>query len=92
MAKTPKPFVEKVICCDKCKRPLWNLKILAVIGDQPASSEWQALQPEMKKGGPKDFTCPLCSREFLFTHVKSGRKAMMLADPATGARKLDWLV
>lgn len=92
MAKPSKPFVEKVICCDKCHRPLWNLKILSVIADQPGSSQWTSLHPEVFKGGPKDFNCPLCSREYLFTHKKSGKRAMMLADPATGSRKLDWFV
>lgn len=91
MAKPSKPLVEKVICCDKCHRPLWNLKILAVMGNDVASSEWLSLHPTIFKGEPKSFECPLCKREFLFTHKKSGRKAMMLADPATGGRKLDWI-
>lgn len=85
------PTIEKIICCDKCDKPLWRLKILSHFGDKVGSTQWNSLNPSHHEGEPKSMECPLCSREFTHTHKPSGRKGLVLADPETGRKKMDWI-
>lgn len=85
-----KPVVEKIICCDKCDKPLWNLKILSHFGDVVGSTQWANVAPGIPQE-PTDMNCPLCEREFTHTHKPSGRKGLVHADPETGRKKMDWI-
>lgn len=89
--------IEKIICCDKCQRPLWSLTILSYDkGKRPGdehvnSTKWVSLHPEIFTGPPKTFNCYLCDRPYVHNDPATKRQGLVLADLKTGARKFDWI-
>lgn len=90
------PKIERIIVCDKCDNHLWKFKILSYftgktyLDAKVGSTQWESANPQVITREPEDWNCPICKREFVFTH-KSGKKQMKQVDPDKGTWSREWI-
>lgn len=85
MQKTEKFQPESIVLCSKCQSKLWTVKVNPDSDNKVKSHIWVSWHPELFRGEPKTWDCPLCKKEFALMN-RQGIREIKMVDTKTGKR------